>query len=82
VPSGDEILFLKRELDQRTDDDMLLTVRNWVARFGTGHLSNEDKECSGRLLSDNSRKRGCHSFHDPGLMKMSAKKLVEPWQYP
>jgi hypothetical protein len=28
-------------------------------------------------LSDNSRKRGCHSFHDPGRLKISAKKIAE-----
>jgi transposase len=24
------------------------TVKNWIARFRTGHLSTGDKECSGR----------------------------------
>jgi transposase len=26
------------------------TVRNWVARFKTGHLSTEDKDVSGRPI--------------------------------
>jgi hypothetical protein len=79
--------FLKWNLTKENDDDVLLilgdklpsysTVKNWVARFGTGHLSTEDKEHSGRPPNDNSRKCGCHSFHDPGLRKISAKDLAE-----
>jgi hypothetical protein len=58
VPSGHEISTPKRELGQKNYDDMLVTlgdkrplystVKNWVTRFRTGHLSSEDEERSGR----------------------------------
>jgi hypothetical protein len=57
VPSGDVRSFPKRELGFKIYD-MLVTlgdnhpsysiVKDWVARFRTVHLSNED-ECSGRI---------------------------------
>jgi hypothetical protein len=58
LPSGDEISFLKRELNQKKIyNDMAVTlgderpsfstVKNWAARFRTGHLSTEGEECSG-----------------------------------
>jgi hypothetical protein len=57
VPSGDEISLPKRELGQKRNYDMSVTLgdkrpscstfKNWVARFRTGHLSTEDEERSG-----------------------------------
>jgi hypothetical protein len=51
-------LFLKRNSAKKVHDDMLVipgdkrpfysTVKNWVARFRTGHLSTEYEECSRR----------------------------------
>jgi transposase len=51
-------LFLKENSAKKIYDDMSVTlgdkrpaystVKNWVARFRTGHLSTEDKERSGR----------------------------------
>jgi transposase len=51
-------LFLKGNLAKKIYDDMLVTlgdmhpscsvVKNWVARFRTGHLGTEDEERSGR----------------------------------
>jgi transposase len=59
VARGDEISFLKRELGQKKNyynmyvtlgdkRSSYCTVKNWVARFRTGHLSTEDEERSGR----------------------------------
>lgn len=51
MPSTDEISFPKKELGQtKINDDMpfLLTMKNWVSRFRTGHLSTDDEERSGR----------------------------------
>jgi hypothetical protein len=62
-------LFLKGNSAKKIYDDMLVTLvdkhpshstlKNWVARFRTGHLSTEDEE----------HNHGCHSFHDPGQSK-------------
>jgi transposase len=53
VVSGDEIFFLKGNSAKKIYDDMSVTlgdkrpsystVKNWVARFRTGHLSTEDE---------------------------------------
>jgi transposase len=51
-------LFLKGNWAKKIYNDMSVTlgdkhpstVKNWVARFRTGHLSTEDEECSGRQL--------------------------------
>jgi transposase len=50
--NGDEIFFPEREFSQRLDDKCPShsTVKNWVAKFGRGHLNIEDKECSGRPI--------------------------------
>jgi hypothetical protein len=54
VPSSDEVFFPKGTLAKKMCDDVLVTlgdtrpchptVKNWVARFPTGHLSAEDEE--------------------------------------
>jgi transposase len=58
VPSDDEISFPKRKLGQKNHDVAVTqgykhssysTIKNWVARFRTGHLSTEDEEGSGKL---------------------------------
>jgi hypothetical protein len=77
VPSSDEIYFPKRELGQKIYYNISVTlcdkcqsyciVNNWLASFRTGYLSNEDEQETNS--SDNSRKQGCHSFHDPGQLK-------------
>jgi transposase len=51
-------LILNRNSAKRFYNDMLVilgdkcpsysSVKNWVARFRTGHLSTEGEECSGR----------------------------------
>jgi hypothetical protein len=43
------------------------TANDWVARFITGYLSSADERETNS--SDNSRKQGCRSFHDPGQLK-------------
>jgi transposase len=56
VLRGYEISFLKRELGPKKKNyDMSVDkrpsyfiVKNWVARFRTGHLRSEDEERSGR----------------------------------
>jgi hypothetical protein len=69
VQRSEKICFPKTEIGEKIYDDISLTLRdkhpsypavkNWVARFRTGHLSNE--KCS--------RKHEFHSFHDPGRLK-------------
>jgi hypothetical protein len=64
VLGGKEISCLRKETTKKCYDVMSVslddespsyyTVKNWVATFGTGHLSTEDKERSGRTH----RKRG------------------------
>jgi hypothetical protein len=62
---------------EKNDDDISVplcdkrpsyrTVRNWVAGFGTGHLSTRIENVLGEKLKyENSRKYTCHSFRDPG----------------
>jgi hypothetical protein len=53
------------------------TVKNWVHRFRTGCLSTEDRTFWETNSSDSSRKRACHSFHDPGRSKHNVKKIAE-----
>jgi hypothetical protein len=73
-------LFLKGNSAKNIYDDMSVTlgdkrpsysmVKNCVVGFRTGHLSTEDEERPGETnSSDNSRKHGCHSFHDPEQSK-------------
>jgi hypothetical protein len=54
MPSCDEISLLKRELGKKIYDDMSVTlgdkrpsyftVKTWIARFRTEHLSTEEEE--------------------------------------
>jgi hypothetical protein len=59
VSSGDEIYFPNRKLAQKIYDYMSValgykcpsycTVKKWLVRLGTGHLSTKDEGHSGRL---------------------------------
>jgi hypothetical protein len=81
-------LFLQGNSTKRIDEDMPIRlddkrpstsiVKNCVARFRTGHMSPEDEECSGTNSSDNSRKRGCHSFHVPGWLNIHLHDSRDP----
>jgi hypothetical protein len=57
LPSGDEVSFPKRKSGKKNygmsvtladKRPFYITVKNWVARFRTGHLSTEDKQRSER----------------------------------
>jgi hypothetical protein len=86
VLSGDEIYFPKMEFGQKNYNDVSVmlcnkhpsysTVRNWVARCRTRHLSTEVEEFSGRpsqvIIPDNMDA----TLHYPGKSKKSAKKIA------
>jgi hypothetical protein len=87
VPRADEIYFPESELCQNYCYDMSVTlgykplsystVKNWVARFRTGHLRTADETFWKTNSSVNFRNHRCHSFHDPGRRKISAKMMAE-----
>jgi hypothetical protein len=84
VPRGDDIyIFLKGNSAKKIYVDISValsdkrpsycTVENWVTGFRTRHVSTETETFWESNSSDSCRKRGCHSFHDPGRSKNKSK---------
>jgi transposase len=81
-------LFLKGKSAKKIYDDMSVTlgdkrpsystVKNWIARLRTGHLSSEDEERSGRAthvtVPENVDAIHCMILDD---RRISAKKIIE-----
>jgi hypothetical protein len=90
VPRGDEISLPKRELRQKKNMSFSLgdkhpsysTVKNWLARFRTGHLSTKD-ERSGRptqvILPENMDAIIPSSWMIEEYLPKRQQRL---WQYP
>jgi hypothetical protein len=69
-------LFLRGNLTKNNDDSVSValgdkrpsyfTVKSWVPRFTTEHLSTEDEDCPGTPTKVTVPENRCHSLHDPG----------------
>jgi transposase len=88
VPRGDEIYFLKGNSAKKIYDDISVTlgdkcpsyytVKNWVARLKTEHLSTENEERSERptQMTTPENVDAIHSMI-PDDQRISAKNIAE-----
>jgi transposase len=87
VPSSDEISFSKTESAKKYDMWVKLgdkrpsyfTVKKWVARLRTGHLSTADEERSGRPTQE-TVPENVNAIHSM-IMEDPLKRQQRPWQY-